>query len=243
MTSFVDIHCHALFGVDDGAITEQDMYEMLRLAYENGTRTLCLTPHYDPKPGEDTVMTVEESFALATSYCEKHLPDIKLVLGNELSYRVGCMDSLLSGACRTLAGSRYVLVDFFLTPTLAEVKRGVSLIAGSGYIPVIAHVERYACLFGKIREVEAFVESGALVQVNADSLKLGVLSPVGRMARRLLAEGLVHMIASDAHNVTTRAPNLSEAYEAVRKKYGEAYAEILFSVNPQRVLSGVRIHS
>ena len=241
MAAFVDIHCHALFGVDDGAETEQDMYQMLRMAYEDGTRLLCLTPHYDSIPHEEMEMTAEAAFALAEAYCQKHLPELKLVLGNELSYRVGCVDSLLDGKCRTLAGSRYVLVDFFMTPTLSELKRGVSVILGSGYIPIIAHAERYDCLLGKIREIAQFVENGALVQVNAGSLSLGMLSPVGRMARRLLSEGLVHLVASDGHNVSSRLPTLSLAYDKVQGKYGKDYADLLFSINPGRVLSGSRV--
>lgn len=181
------------------------------------------------------------SFALAKAYCREHLPDMTLYLGNELSYRIGCVDSLLSGQCRTLAESRYVLVDFLMTPSLSDIRRGISAIANSGYIPIVAHVERYDCLLGKIREIASLSEEGALIQVNAGSVGLGWLSPVGRTVRRLLSERLVDMIASDGHNTVSRFPLLSGAYETVRTKYGEDYADFLFSVNPERVLSGKRI--
>lgn len=241
MVSFVDIHCHTLCGVDDGAKDAHEMYEMLRMAYEDGTRKICLTPHYDPKPNDDRAEAIMSSFALAKAYCREHLPDMTLYLGNELSYRIGCVDSLLSGQCRTLAESRYVLVDFLMTPSLSDIRRGISAIANSGYIPIVAHVERYDCLLGKIREIASLSEEGALIQVNAGSVGLGWLSPVGRTVRRLLSERLVDMIASDGHNTVSRFPLLSGAYETVRTKYGEDYADFLFSVNPERVLSGKRI--
>ena len=241
MLSFVDIHCHALCNVDDGAAGEHEMYEMLRMVYEDGTRKICLTPHYDPRADGCHADAVMSSFALAEAYCREHLPDMTLYLGNELSYRVGCVEALLSGQCRTLADSRYVLVDFFMSPSLSDIRRGISSIANSGYIPIIAHVERYDCLLGKIREIAKLSEEGALIQVNAGSLRLGWLSPVGRTVGRLLSERLVDMIASDGHNTATRPPLLSGAYETVRAKYGEDYADFLFWVNPERVLLGKRV--
>ena len=241
MPWFVDIHCHALFGVDDGAENEQEMQEMLRMAYEDGTRTLCLTPHYDPEFKEKKSITAEQAFALAEAYCQQHFPDLKLILGNEMSYLVGCTESLLNGECRTVAGGRYVLVDFFMTPTLSEIRRGLSVILGCGYLPIVAHTERYPCLHGKIREIAEFVENGALIQLNAASLSEGLLSPVGRTARQLLSEGLVHVVASDGHNALSRPPILSKAYGKVLKKYGQACADTLFFVNPSLILAGERI--
>lgn len=240
MARFVDIHCHALFGVDDGASSEEVMQQMLRLAYETGTGTVCFTPHFDPYHKFDQV-ALERAFSSAVSYCADHCPEMRLVLGNELSYHMGCLESVLDGRCRTMAGGRYVLIDFFSCSGLPELQRCVTKVAGSGYIPIIAHVERYGFLSGKVREIAALREGGAVIQVNANSILLGCFSSVGRMARRLLAEDLVDIVASDGHDASARSPVLCDAYRAVQKKYGEAYADQLFSTNPERVLSGKRI--
>ena len=241
MLSFADIHCHALCNVDDGAAGEREMYEMLRMAYEDGTRKICLTPHHDSNANGHYADAVMSSFSLAEAYCRDHLPGMTLYLGNELSYRIGCVEALLNGQCRTIANSRYVLVDFLMSPNFSDIRRGVASIVNSGYIPIVAHVERYNCLLGKIREIARLSEEGALIQVNANSLRLGLLSPVGRTVRRLLSERLVDIIASDGHNTGTRPPLLSGAYEIVCAKYGEDYADFLFSVNPERVLLGTRV--
>ena len=241
MISFVDIHCHALCGVDDGAETEQEMYKMLRMAYDDGVRKLCLTPHYDPKDEGAHVADTSKAFSLAEAFCRENLPGMTLYRGNELSYRVGCVESLINGQCHTLGDTRYVLVDFLTAPNVSEIHRGVSIIANSGYIPIIAHVERYECMKGQFREIVKLSEEGALLQLNAGSLRYGRLSAEGRLVRRLLSERVIDMVASDGHNTVTRQPYLSGAYEIIRAKYGEDYSEILFSVNPESVLSDKRI--
>lgn len=240
--SFVDVHCHALCGVDDGAADEMQMYEMLRYAYQDGIRKVCFTPHYDYDPEEKgTGGAVQTSFSLAEAYCREHFPDMKLVLGNELTYRIGCVESLISGRCRTLAESRYVLVDFLRAREITDIQKGISAIANSGFVPIIAHVERYDCLKGEYREIVRFSEEGALIQINANSLRYGPFSSAGRLVRRLLANRIVDLVASDAHNVASRPPFLSGAYEYVCAKYGQDYAKYLFSINPERVLSNERV--
>ncbi len=241
MFSFADIHCHALCGVDDGASDEREMCAMLRMAYADGTRTLCLTPHYAPDMFGVRTDAIESAFLRAEQYCREQLPGMKLFRGNELNYRAGSVEALLDGRCHTLAGTRYVLVDFWMTVNAPDLVRGVSAIANSGYIPVVAHVERYDCMVGKVREIAELASEGALIQINAGSVCMSPFTKPGRMARRLLSEGLVDIVASDGHNLTTRPPLLSDAYHRIRKKYGDRLANRLFSANPAQVLSGERV--
>lgn len=240
MSAFVDIHCHALFGVDDGASDEATMYEMLQMAYRDGTRTLCLTPHcsFEHTPSQELVAL---AFAKAEAYCKENFPDMHLYLGNELTYRFGSVELLTSKECRTMADSRYVLVDFFMVPDVASVLRGVDNLLNAGYLPIVAHAERYDCFGGKIKEYAKLVETGVLIQVNAASLLGSRFSSDGCAARRLLAEGWIDVVASDGHDVSVRVPELSRAYEMVHKKCGQEYATLLFSENPERILRGERI--
>lgn len=240
MSTFVDIHCHALFGVDDGAPDEATMYEMLRMAYLDGTRAVCLTPHCDPDRPPSQVQ-VAEAFSKAEAYCQQNLPDMELYLGNELTYCFECVDMLARKECRTMAESRYVLVDFFTAPVVTLVLRAIDTLLNAGYLPIVAHVERYSIFGGKIKEIARLIEAGALIQVNADSFLQGPLSPVGITARRLLSERMIDLIASDGHDAVMRTPTLGEAYRAVQKRSSKEYADILFTVNPRRVLSGEKI--
>ncbi|MBR4872725.1 MAG: hypothetical protein IKV00_02690 [Clostridia bacterium] len=240
MCNFVDIHCHALCGVDDGARNEAMMYAMLESAYRDGTRALCFTPHYGLEDAASREQ-LEESFARARAYCEERLPDLALYLGNELSYRFGCREAVLEKKCLTLAQTRYVLVDFFAAGDASTVFRGVEEIFNAGYLPLVAHVERYGFFWNHYRDVIRLSEMGALLQVNASSILTHSLSGVARTTRRILSDGLADVVASDAHDVEVRPPVLSESYRAVCDKYGEEYAKILFFENPARILAGERI--
>ena len=242
MNAFVDIHCHALFGVDDGAPDEITMCEMLRSSYEDGTRALCFTPHCSAEYMPSSA-SVDEAFAKAEQYCKAYLPEMQLYLGNELSYCIEGIKMLAEGQCKTLAGTRYVLLDFFTVPDAVAIVQSVKAMQNAGYIPVVAHAERYGCFHKDKKMLDRLHETGALLQVNAASLFGGVFSPVRRTARRLLSKQQAYVIASDGHDLQVRPPRLSKAYQLVEKKYGEQYAQLLFFENPSRILSGKKINS
>lgn len=107
-----DIHIHLLFGVDDGAKDEDEMYAILDAAYQTGTRVLCCTPHFHPGYFGDNYDKVNAAFKRLSSYVQKTYPGMALYLGNELRYEPECVTWLRQGVCRTVNGTRYVLVDF-----------------------------------------------------------------------------------------------------------------------------------
>ncbi len=241
MLSLVDIHSHALYGVDDGASDREQMCAMLKMAYEDGIRAMCLTPHYAPPMFDETADKAAAVFGEAEAYCREKLPGLKLALGNELHYHADCAAALRDGRCCTLAGTRYVLVDFFMGVSLSDLTRGVSAIANHGYLPILAHAERYDCAHGHLREFERMSEEGILIQVNAQSLCFSVFDETRRMAYKLFSRGLVDIVASDGHNTDRRPPMMSRGYELIRRKYGEPCAKRVFCDNPARVLAGERI--
>ena len=106
MPSYFDLHSHILCGVDDGATDAEEMFAMLRMAYEDGTRAICLTPHYSPYLFGDTTESSAEAFAVLVAYAKKHYPDMHLYLGHELGYYEGSIEALNAGECRSLANGR-----------------------------------------------------------------------------------------------------------------------------------------
>ena len=132
-------------------------------------------------------------------------------------------------------------MDFFTASDASSVLRSVEEIFNAGYFPIVAHVERYEFFWNNFRDLVRLSESGAVLQVNASSVLKRGLSGVARTTRRLLREGLVDVIASDAHDASYRPPVLSEAYRAVCDAYGEKYAKILFAENPALILAGEQI--
>ena len=97
--TFFDMHCHMLYGVDDGAASPEMMTQMLETAYADGTRSICLTPHYSPYMFGNTSEKVGVVFEELKAYAERQHPDMNLYLGNELGYFGGCERALNEGLC------------------------------------------------------------------------------------------------------------------------------------------------
>ena len=159
MVQFFDMHTHMLCGVDDGAKDRDEMIAMLEMAYEDGTRAICLTPHYSPYLFGDTFEQSAKSFAALKEYVSQKHPDMRIFLGHELGYHRSCLDALNEGRCRCIAGSRYVLVDFPEAVDFFEIQSAMDLLQRSGYVPILAHTERYRALFKRVRWIQEFVEN------------------------------------------------------------------------------------
>jgi protein-tyrosine phosphatase len=110
-----------------------------------------------------------------------------------------------------------------------------------GLVPVVTHPERNPVLQQKLGRVEEWVELGCLVQVTALSISGGFGRTACLTAGRLLERGLVHVVASDAHDPEHRHPRLDAAYATVRSRYGEEEADILFTQNPQAIIEGAQL--
>ena len=233
---FADIHNHILFGADDGAGTEAEMHQILDASYADGVRHLCFTPHYHPEYFGEHQAQIDAAFAQAKSYCAERYPDLRLYLGSELRYERSCLEWLEQGRCQTLNGTEYLLVDFLYPEPAENILNAMLRVLNAGYTPVLAHVERYEKFHRDLREIDRLKAWGVILQVDAQS-PLGGLGHGSKVrARRLLNAGAVDLIASDAHSLTGRPPQLSDCFVFVSKKYGEDYASRLFLEEPLRIL-------
>ena len=241
MFNITDLHNHSLCGLDDGAAYYEEMCKMIDISYSSGVRTICFTPHYFNSGRSDcTPEQISNAFELAKAYCRQYMPDMQLYKGSEMTYHFDCVDSLAEKKLLTIADSRYVLTDFLETPDARSIIMGLERLFNCGYIPVIAHVERYHCLYGKIESIRRMSEMGAIIQMNSSSLFKGLMSKRKRQSIKLLSEGLVDIIASDAHDSEMRTPELRCAADFVEAKFGYEYAELLFDKNPQKIISNKR---
>lgn len=219
--TFADIHCHTLWGVDDGAKDAESMQKMLDAQYEEGVRYLCFTPHYHPGYYGHNEERAERAFAEAVSYCEKY-PDLRLLLANELHYAPECLSWIKGKTCRRLGQTRCVLIDFRENEDEEAIVHGLSRLVNAGYVPILAHAERYLHL--NVATVGLLKQDGVLVQVNAASCLGGFGIRARAQARRMLAKRMVDFVSSDAHNLTSRPPQLQRGYQYIAKKYGAEYA-------------------
>lgn len=231
---FTDIHTHMIAGVDDGAKDTAEMYALLDASYKDGARNICCTPHFHPGYYGQNGSRSLKNFQKLRQYAEQKYPDLKLFLGNELHYSQGCLEWIGDGLCRTLNGTRCVLVDFEPDTRYRVIEDAVMSFLCRGYVPVLAHVERYACFWKRSRFIKRLHDTGAVIQINASSV-LGAHRHSG--VKKILQEHVVDIVASDTHNLDSRPPMLSAAYEEVVQKYGEEYANAIFVLNPTAVLT------
>lgn len=235
---YADLHIHALCGVDDGAKTELDMWAMVDASYTDGVRTLCVTPHYHPGYFGDNREKTDAVFYALAEYTYQTYPKLKLCLGNELRYSRDCLNWLDSGLCRTLNGTQYVLVDFHEAEVCRNIIRGLEQLLNAGYIPILAHVERYRSLVGEYSLLSDLRANMVIFQMDSQSVMGGFGVRTKNWCKRLLQKEMVDLVSSDAHNLTSRPPGLSGCCERIAKQCGEEYTLTLCRDNAIKILGG-----
>lgn len=233
---FIDIHTHILAGCDDGPENDGQMYRLIKALYDDGIRKVCCTPHYHPGYYGNNFDKAAESFRRLQTYIRQKEMDMQIFPGNELHYFQGCLEWIEKGSCRTLNGTRYVLVDFDTEEDYKTIAYAVRTLLNVGYIPVLAHVERYPCFGRRNSLIEKLRDMGAVIQINAASILKRYRKP---LVKRLLRDKEVDMIASDTHDLETRPPLMGAAYREVTRKYGKEYADKIFVINPGHILESV----
>jgi len=241
MLGLYDIHCHILPGVDDGSHSMEETRELLRLEYEDGVRTIIVTPHYRVEMFEPELARIYQAFWDTCDEAAALAPDLKLYMGCEFHANMEMVETLKSGGRPTMAGSRYVLTEFRESSPFPYIKERVTALRTGGYRPVIAHAERYECMRNDFDRAEELTQIGARIQINAGSLLGDMGRSVRQYCRELIEEDLVWYVASDAHNLKDRKPNLGKCAGWLERKYGYACAKRLLIDHPEEIIrTGVR---
>ncbi len=230
---FIDIHHHLIYGVDDGSQNLQMSLKMAQRAYENGTRTIIATPHVTPGVERiDTEKYLQRLDGIRAA-CREAGMDLRLLLGSEILYTDMTCRLLGEGRVPTLAGTEYVLVEFMPGVRYDALYKALEGILRAGFLPVVAHIERYACLASSPRRAAMLKDEleGVLFQMNNSTILGGRGFFNDLHTRRLLDEGLIDVTASDAHNLRERPTRMLEAYEKLKDDYDSVYASNMTGVN------------
>ena len=238
----IDIHSHIIFGVDDGPSTIEESLALLKEAFSQGVRTIVSTSHRRKnmfETPEDTIMT---NFKKVQSLAKKELPDLTLLYGAEIFYTQDILEKLQRKQIPTLNDTQYALIEFSPTTPYWEIRNAVSNVLLLGIRPVIAHIERYAELEKNEKRVKELIDMGCYTQINSSSvLKPKMFGDKYRVfkkrAQYFLAHNLVHCVASDMHNLSSRPPYMEQAFDTISHQYGRERAEELFLVNPKLIIS------
>lgn len=231
----IDIHSHLLPGLDDGPRTMEESVAMVQVAAQTGTTDIVATPHANLEFAFDPRLVAAKAAELAAA------------VGQTIRIHTGCdfhffydqlQDALANPFKYTINGRRYLLVEFpdlLIPKTVDEV---LVRLGALGIVPVITHPERNRLLQQQRERLEEWVRVGCLIQVTAQSFFDRFGSEARDFSRELMRRGLVHFVASDAHDCEDRPPRLDEAYSYVARQYGPERATRLLVANPRAVLDG-----
>lgn len=229
-----DLHCHILPCVDDGASNTSEALELLEQEAAQGIDTVCLTPHLRGHMFHTPDTELLQAYGRFRTAAEQ-LP-IRLYLSREYYYDDGFRRLLGSGQLLPMGNQRVLLVEFSYTAPFRVLAEAAEEVLQAGYRPMFAHVERYAPIQEMPELVRKLIDMGVTIQVNANSVIGKDGWTIRRVSRRLLKLGLVHVIASDAHDPVHRAVNLEKCSAWLTRKFGREYAQRLMTENPNEIL-------
>ena len=237
----IDIHSHIVFDVDDGPKSIEESKKLLIEAYSQGVRTIVSTSHRRKGMFETPEETIETNFQEVKELAKEVAPDLTILYGAEIYYTHDVLEKLEKQVIPSLNRTRYALIEFSMATPYREIHTGLSNILMLGITPVIAHIERYDALENNEKRVRELIDMGCYTQVNSSH----VLKPklfgetykfMKKRAQYFLERDLVHVIASDMHNLDHRPPHMGEAYDIIAKKYSEDKAKELFKDNPRKII-------
>ncbi len=241
MNGFIDLHSHILPALDDGARDINETKEMLRVAYEEGIREIIVTPHFFASEKSASAKRIKDTIAMVQDEMKQWGFSIKFYPGNEIFYHSEVAELLDAGDICTLAGSEYVLVEFDPMTEYSYLRDGILKLDSYGYIPILAHAERYECLFRKKERLQRVKDHGGLIQVNASSFQRSIFDEIGKRARYIMKNELLDFIGTDAHSTGKRSPRMQATVSYLYRKLGNKRAAKILVENPRAVLENQRI--
>ncbi len=231
----IDIHHHLIYGVDDGSRDLETSVQMVEMAAADGITHIICTPH------------AVERYPYQPEVNKEHLAALKERVGDKVKLGLGCdfhlsfeniEDALANPHKYTLNGLNYLLVEFPDTSISAKMTEAFYEMMVAGMRPILTHPERNLTLQRTPERMDVWLEQGCLVQVTANSLTGRFGKRAQEMGMELLEQDRVHFLATDAHDLKSRPPVMSEAYRVVEEKFGHDLAERLCVTNPLAAFEG-----
>ena len=233
----IDVHCHLLPNVDDGAKSLEMAQEMCAVAKQDGVTHIVCTPHANDEFRYDRAQHQK-----AVDHLQASVSDIRLTLGCDFHFSYDNIQALMTSPDQFLIGDGdYLLVelsDFVMSPAVFQ---SLERLVAMGLRPVITHPERNLMLQRHADRVLKFAERGCAIQVTANSLTGHWGEGPKKMVHWLVEQRAVHIIASDAHDPKFRPPILSAAREIIAKTYSTEIANALVQDNPLAIVQGEQL--
>lgn len=237
MNGFVDLHAHFIPGIDDGARSKDEGIELLRQLKDCGFDRVIATPHMRPRMFDNTKEHLLAAYSSFESVAreEPGLPEI--ALASEHYFDDVVFQRLLEGDGLPYPGGRAVLLEFYDMDFMPVVAHRLFDLRRRKLVPVIAHPERYRCLWRSHERLAELVAAGAAALLDLGAVVGKYGKEPQKCARRLLDDGLYHAACSDAHRPED-VEDVEDGIRLIAKRYGDDSINRLLSEGPREILEG-----
>jgi protein-tyrosine phosphatase len=234
---YVDLHCHWVAGIDDGARTPDEGVEMLRALHRAGFDTVVATPHMRPGMFDNAREDLERAYRAMAPHLESAGGVPQVELSSEHYFDDVVFERLMSGQALPYPGGHAVLVEFYGLEFPRTAEKRLFELRCQGILPVIAHPERYRYVWQATGVLERLVDSGAATLLDAASFVGKYGRETQRAAEALLERGLYHAACTDSHRPED-VLDAARGMERIAELYGTEEVDALFRDGPREILAG-----
>lgn len=232
----IDLHCHILPGIDDGPNDVSVSLEMAKASVAQGVEIVACTPHILPSLYHNSGAAIRQATQRLQAVLDGEGIPLRLVTGADVHMVPDFIAGLRSGQLLSLADSRYVLVEPPHHTAPPQLEDFFFNLVVAGYVPILTHPERLSWVPSRYETIKKLVRAGVWMQITAGAFTGAFGRNALYWAERLLDDGCVHLIASDAHDAQRRPPDLAAGYESVAKRVGAEEAQRLVLTRPMGIL-------
>ena len=237
----IDIHSHIVFDVDDGPSTIEESLALIGESYRQGVRTIVSTSHRRRDLFKTPEEKIWENFKQVKEAAEAKFEGLEILYGGELYYNNALLEKLENHQVPRMNDTQFALIEFSMTTPWKEIHEAVNKVLMLGVTPIIAHIERYDALENQEERVRELINMGCYTQINsAHILKAKLFGDKYRKfkkrARYFLEKNVVHIVASDMHNLDARPPYMDVARDIITQEFGTSRAYRLFEENAKTLL-------
>jgi protein-tyrosine phosphatase len=233
---FIDLHCHILPKLDEGASSLEEAAKMLQIARQDGIGGIVATPHIVTGLYNNTKEIIGQAISELTSSVN-HIP---IYSGAEIRIDRNLAARVADGELPLINNKRFILLELpaYVIPPIPQLENIVTSLKANQITPIFAHPERNFPILKDLSIMDKLIRCGALFQATAASL---TDPSIKKTTLKMISRGYIHAIASDAHDVLKRPPILSVAYEIISRKIDRDIAKMLCMQNPFRIIQGKNI--
>lgn len=234
----IDIHCHILPGIDDGAKTAADTLIMLKVAIEEGITVITATPHHNPEYKNERPLILQKVQEVEKIIEENNLP-IQVFPGQEVrAYGEVIADYKANKLLTVADNSRFMLIEFPSDHVPGYASKLFYQMQSNGFQPILVHPERNSEIIENPNILYDFVSKGVLSQITASSVTGNFGRKIQKLTYQIIENNLTHFIASDAHNVTSRSYKMKEAFKIVEDEFSFELSEYYKNNSEQVIIDG-----